>query len=188
MGGKVCVVTGANSGLGFEVARGLAAREATVHMLCRNAERGEEARTAITDEHGNTDVHVHVVDLSRLTSIRRFAEAFAVLRLDVLVHNAGLLPLKRELTADGTIGFIMPDRLTHSNLQANGHAAYLFRQEPETDSGSYKGVRLYLKKVAEDEDQERIAKLRRRVYGDDRDGRYLVIFSIEKELPLVGAA
>jgi len=101
MGGKVCVVTGANSGLGFEVARGLAAREATVHMLCRNAVRGEEARTAITDEHGNTDVHVHMVDLSRLGSIRRFAEAFAVPQLDVLVHNAGLLPLDRELTEDG---------------------------------------------------------------------------------------
>ena len=88
--------------------------------------------------------------------------------------------------ADGTIGLIMPERLTYSNLQANGHAAYLFRQEPEPDGGSYEGVRLYLKKVAEDDDQERIAKLRRRVYGDYRDGRHLVIFSIEKELPLVG--
>jgi len=101
MGGKVCVVTGANSGLGFEVARGLSAREATVHMLCRNAERGEEARTSITEEHGNTDVHLHVVDLSRLSSIRRFAAAFAVPQLDVLVHNAGLLPPERELTEDG---------------------------------------------------------------------------------------
>lgn len=89
---------------------------------------------------------------------------------------------------DGTVGFIMPDRLTHSNLQANGHAAYLFRQEPEADGGRYDGVRLYLKKVAEDDDQDRIAKLRRRACGDDRDGRHLVIFSVEKDLPLVGAA
>jgi hypothetical protein len=89
---------------------------------------------------------------------------------------------------DGTVGFIMPDRLTHSNLQANGHATYLFRQEPAADSDRYEGVRLYLRKVGEDNDQERIAKLRRRTYEDDRDGRYLVIFSVEKALPLVGTA
>lgn len=88
---------------------------------------------------------------------------------------------------DGTVGFIMPARLTHSNLQTNGHATYLFRQDPESDDRLYDGVRIYLKKVGEDKDQERIAKLRRRSYGDDRDARYLITFSIEKELPLVGA-
>ena len=88
---------------------------------------------------------------------------------------------------DGTIGFIMPDRLTHSNLQANEYAAYLFWQTSESGPGHYEGLRLYLKKISEDEDQERIAVLRRRSYGDDRDGRYLVIFSVEKERPLVGA-
>ena len=89
---------------------------------------------------------------------------------------------------DGTVGSIMPDRLTHSNLQSNAHATYLFRQDSERDDRQYDGVRLYLKKVAEDDDQERIAKLRRRAYGDNRDGRHLVIFSVDKELPLVGAA
>ena len=101
MGGKVCAVTGANSGLGFEVARGLAARQATVHMLCRNAERGEVARKTITDEHSKAEVHVHVVDLSSLDSIHRFADTFTAPSLDVLVHNAGLLPLERELTDSG---------------------------------------------------------------------------------------
>lgn len=88
---------------------------------------------------------------------------------------------------DGTVGFIMPDRLTHSNLQTNAHATYLFRQDPAADGRSYDGVRIYLEKVGEDDDQERIAGLRRRAYGDARDGRHLVIFSIVKELPLVGA-
>jgi hypothetical protein len=87
---------------------------------------------------------------------------------------------------DGTVGFIMPERLTHANLQANDHAAYLFRQDAVSDDRRYDGVRLYLRKVAEDDDQQRIAKLRRRTYGDDRDGRHLVIFSVEQQLPLVG--
>jgi hypothetical protein len=87
---------------------------------------------------------------------------------------------------DGTVGFIMPDRLTHANLQSNDYATYLFRQDAAADKGRYDGVRLYLKKVGQDDDQERIAKLRRRVRGRARDGRHLVIFEVEKELPLVG--
>jgi Pyridoxamine 5'-phosphate oxidase len=88
---------------------------------------------------------------------------------------------------DGTVGFIMPDRLTHHNLQTNDHAVYLFREDAGTDDSQYRGKRLYLKKVREDQDQNRIATLRRRTYADDREARYLVIFTIEKELPLVGS-
>mgnify|MGYP003573258682 FL=1 len=89
---------------------------------------------------------------------------------------------------DGTVGFIMPDRLTHQNLNANVHAVYLFHQDTNGDDEQrFSGKRLYLKKIREDNDQERIASLRRRAYGDWRDGRHLVIFEVEKELPLVGA-
>jgi hypothetical protein len=88
---------------------------------------------------------------------------------------------------DGTVAFIMPDRLTHRYLQRNVHAVYLFWQEPGGAGASYDGVRLYLKKVAEDDDPARIAQLRRRTGSDDRGGRHLVIFEIEKMLPLVGA-
>jgi hypothetical protein len=87
---------------------------------------------------------------------------------------------------DGTVGFIMPDRLTHSNLQTNDYAMYLFHEDTQADGHGYKGKRIYLRKLREDEDQSRISKLRRRTYDDERDGRYLVIFSVESELPLVG--
>jgi NAD(P)-dependent dehydrogenase (short-subunit alcohol dehydrogenase family) len=99
--GKVCVVTGANSGLGFEVCRGLAARGALVHMLCRDAKRGDEARQTIAAEHRGAQVHVHVVDVSSPNSIRRFAREFGPRQVHVLLHNAGLLPLERQLTDEG---------------------------------------------------------------------------------------
>ena len=89
---------------------------------------------------------------------------------------------------DGTVGFIMGNRLTHSNLQTNDYAIHLFREDSEESNHRYDGVRIYLKRVAEDDDQDRISKLRRRAYGDDRDGSHLVIFEVEKELPLVGSA
>ena len=88
---------------------------------------------------------------------------------------------------DGTLGFIMPDRLTHQNLKTNDNAVYLFHQDVGEDDRRFDGKRLYLRKIHEDDDQERIASLRRRTYGDSRDGRHLVIFEVEKELPLVGA-
>ena len=98
---KTCFVTGANSGLGFEVARGLAMRGATVHMLCRNAERGLEAQRGIASQAEATNVHLHVVDVSALDSIRRLVDELQAPRVDVLVHNAGLLPREHEMTGDG---------------------------------------------------------------------------------------
>jgi hypothetical protein len=84
---------------------------------------------------------------------------------------------------DGTVAFIMPDRLTHHNLQSNPHAAYLFKEE----GPKYVGKRLFLSKVKEEKDTELLQSLRRRSYGDDEEGRYLVYFKVDKVLPLVGA-
>jgi hypothetical protein len=85
---------------------------------------------------------------------------------------------------NGTIAMIMRDRLTHHNLLSNSHAAYLFRE----DGPGYKGVRLFLTKVGEEENTELLQSLRTRQYIDDKDEtRFLVFFQIDKELPLVGS-
>jgi hypothetical protein len=85
---------------------------------------------------------------------------------------------------DGTIAMIMRDRLTHYNLQSNPHATYLFME----DGPGYKGKRLFLTKVKEEQDSELLYSLRRRQYKDDKEeAKFLVFFELEKELPLVGA-
>ncbi len=85
---------------------------------------------------------------------------------------------------DGTIAMIMRDRLTHHNLQSNPHATYLFREKKP----GYKGVRLFLTKTREEKEGELMQSLRRRQYIDERDEtKYLVFFSVDKELPLIGA-
>ena len=101
MEGKVCVVTGANSGLGFETARALAHRGATLYMLCRNEERGRAALNTIREESKNPNVHLALVDLSELASIHAFLDRFDEQRVDVLIHNAGLLPLERQKNSAG---------------------------------------------------------------------------------------
>jgi hypothetical protein len=88
--------------------------------------------------------------------------------------------------ADGTLAFIMRDRLSHANLQSNPFASYLFRE----DGGGYNGKRLYLRKVREETETERLYELRRRKYSaeDDpeSDPKHLVFFELQKVRPLVG--
>ena len=103
MEGKAVLITGASSGLGLAAADGFARLGATVWLAVRNRRRGEEAQAKILEHHRDADVHVELCDLSRLRSVREFAERFAAEapRLDVLVNNAGVLTQGRELSGDG---------------------------------------------------------------------------------------
>jgi hypothetical protein len=88
---------------------------------------------------------------------------------------------------DGSLAFIMRDRLTHTNTELNSHAVYLFRE----DSPEYNGKRLYLTKIREEQDPGLIDSLSRRRYPADKDrreSRFLVYYKLEKERPLVGDA
>ena len=88
---------------------------------------------------------------------------------------------------DGTIAFVMRERLTHHNLQSNPHALFLFVEE----GGGYRGVRLFLEKVGEEKDSPLADELKRRCLSPEEDKakgpKYLVQFRINKELPLIGS-
>jgi hypothetical protein len=85
---------------------------------------------------------------------------------------------------DGTIALIMRDRLTHLNLQSNPHACYLFVEK----SPGYRGKRLFLTKIREEQDSELLNTLRRRQYIDGKDEtKFLVFFKLDKQLPLISA-
>jgi dehydrogenase/reductase SDR family member 12 len=96
-----CLVTGANSGIGYATAAALAARGAEVWLVCRSPERGARALESLRQETGSERLHLTVLDLSDLDAIRSWADTFAPERIDVLVHNAGLLPLERRLSPSG---------------------------------------------------------------------------------------
>ncbi|PKI62371.1 dehydrogenase/reductase SDR family member 12 [Punica granatum] len=101
--GKNCVVTGANSGIGYATAEGLASRGATVCIICRNKERGEAALSQIKSTTGNPNVHLEVCDLSSVNDIKSFALRFSArdAPIHVLVNNAGLLENNRITTSEG---------------------------------------------------------------------------------------
>ncbi len=101
--GKVIVLTGANSGIGFETARSLARRGASLVLACRNAEKAEAARQELEADTNNPNLSVLPLDLSSPDSIRAFVAAFVAEhdRLDVLVNNAGTFSVQRKETAGG---------------------------------------------------------------------------------------
>ena len=101
--GRAIIVTGANSGLGFQTALALARAGARVVLACRDRAKGAGALQRLRAEVPGADVEVAPLDLADLASVRTFAANFSAGhdRLDVLVNNAGVMAIPRRETADG---------------------------------------------------------------------------------------
>ncbi len=116
--GKTFVVTGANSGIGFEAARVLAARHASVVLACRNLEKGQAAVAAIRKATPDAKLALERLDLGDLGSVRSFAASVSKShgRIDVLVNNAGIMAIPRRTTKDGFETQIGTNHLGHFAL------------------------------------------------------------------------
>ena len=103
MNGKICIVTGANAGIGKETALGLAAKGAIVIMLCRNKKKGEAARASIVSETGNKNIFLYLTDLTSFKSVITIVEKIKsnYQKIDVLINNAGAYFTEFSLTEDG---------------------------------------------------------------------------------------
>lgn len=124
------LITGANSGIGFEAAKALAEAGASVVLACRNEQKGEQARAAILASTPHASVELEVVDLSDLDSVESFASSFAANSdsLDVLINNAGVMALPLSRTAQG---FEMQFGVNHlGHFVLTGHLMNLLRDTP----------------------------------------------------------
>ncbi len=149
MHGKVCLVTGATSGIGGVTAEALARQGATTILVARNPTRGAATVERIRQGTGNPQVEVLLADLSAQAEIRRLAREVQSRypRLDVLVNNAGALFARRALSADGieltwalnhlayvllttllldTLRASAPARIVHVSSDAHRHARLRF--------------------------------------------------------------
>jgi NAD(P)-dependent dehydrogenase (short-subunit alcohol dehydrogenase family) len=100
--GKLCVITGATSGIGLITAERLAAQGARLVLVGRDPARGEAALARIKARAPRAEVSIHYADLSRLDALRTLAAGLdALSRIDVLINNAGAMFWRRQVTADG---------------------------------------------------------------------------------------
>ncbi len=115
MQNKICVVSGANSGVGFEAARGFALLGAHVVLVCRNDERGLATQARISEEVASADLRVAHADFSRLTQVRPLGTVLNgdYPKIDLLVNNAGTFFAGRKMTADGFESTFAINHLSH---------------------------------------------------------------------------
>jgi retinol dehydrogenase 14 len=124
MRGRICIVTGASSGLGKATAVGLAKLGARVVMVCRDEARGEAARQDTIKGSGNSEVELLIADLSSQSDVYTLAEMFKQRfdKLHVLINNAGVYLRKRHLSEDGleqtfSVNYLAPFLLTNLLLE-----------------------------------------------------------------------
>lgn len=103
MSGKTALITGANSGLGLETAKALAAKGARIIMACRNTGKANVAASEIRAFAPNAMIDIKQLDLGNLTSVHTFADAVLAdeTKIDLLINNAGLFSGSRAETTDG---------------------------------------------------------------------------------------
>jgi NAD(P)-dependent dehydrogenase (short-subunit alcohol dehydrogenase family) len=162
--GKVCIVTGSNSGIGKETALALTGMGATVVMAVRDPQRGEDARAEIIKRTGKDTVDLMLCDLSSTNSVRQFVEEFSAKydRLDVLINNAGAACHERQITEDGferslAVNYLGPFLLTREllpllersapsrviNLSSGLHGRAKIDFDDIQSERNYKGMRAY---------------------------------------------
>ncbi|CAB3229608.1 unnamed protein product [Arctia plantaginis] len=118
--GKTVLVTGGNKGIGLETARDLASRGAKIIIASRDGQKSAEAMADIIKTTGNTNIEYKYLDLSRFSSVRKFAEEFNQThdRLDIMINNAGFITLAPTVTEDGNdmiiqVNYLGPFLLTN---------------------------------------------------------------------------
>jgi NAD(P)-dependent dehydrogenase (short-subunit alcohol dehydrogenase family) len=186
MEGKVCLVTGATSGIGLATARGLAERGATVISVGRDAQKGARTVAQIQEQSGNPSVEFLLADLSVQAQVRDLAAEFKGRhqRLDVLINNAGGFYIKRRLSADGiemtlALNLLAPFLLTHlllDRLKASAPARIL-----NVSSDMHKSARLDLEDLELAEGYSGM-----RAYGQSKLGLVLLTYEFARRLAGTG--
>ncbi|WP_207655703.1 oxidoreductase [Vallitalea okinawensis] len=130
--GKTILVTGGNSGLGYESVKMLASKHATVILASRSLERGVKAKANILNDIPNASIEVMRLDLGSLQSIKQFAEAFKLKykQLNILLNNAGIMNAPYGKTSDGFEQQIGINHLGHYAL--TGHLFEVLKQTPQS--------------------------------------------------------
>ena len=168
LAGRTLVVTGANSGLGFESARAFERRGARVVMACRSADKAKAAEAAIRAESPQAELELLPLNLASLASVRAFARDLLSRHaaLHALVNNAGVMALPRRTTADGFEMQLGTNHLGHFAL--TGLLLETLRRTPKARVVSVSSLAHFWGRIAFDDLQSERSYNPTRAYGQSR--------------------
>lgn len=109
---KRVLITGGNSGIGWEAAHFFALKKMEVHLICRNKEKGEQAKARLISLTGNAKIFLHLLDLQSLDDVIQFSKT-SLPPIDILINNAGAMPLNKIETASGVESIFTSQVLAH---------------------------------------------------------------------------
>ena len=184
--GRVTIVTGSNSGIGFETARVLAEKGATVIMACRNLDKANPKADEIRKRHPGTNVEVMQLDLSNLDSVRAFAEAFRAKhsRLDLLVNNAGIMVPPYGKTAQGFETQFGVNHLGHFAL--TGSLLDLITNTPGSRIVTVSSVAHYMGKIRFSDLNFETGYNAQSAYGQSKLANLLFTYELQRRLAAAG--
>jgi NAD(P)-dependent dehydrogenase (short-subunit alcohol dehydrogenase family) len=186
MTGRVCVVTGANRGIGRATAERLAELGATLVLVCRRLEEGEGVAREIASAHGGRPALVVPADLSSQRSIRDAAELIRAAHglLHVLVNNAGVIPRQRETTVDGLEMQFAVNHLAYfllTNLLLDRLVDGAPSRVVNVSSGAHQGGRLDFSDLQSERRYDPV-----RVYGRTKLANVLFTYELARRLGATG--
>jgi NAD(P)-dependent dehydrogenase (short-subunit alcohol dehydrogenase family) len=180
--GRTAVVTGANTGLGYETAAELAAHGAHVVLALRNLDKGKAAADLITRRHPGAEVTVQELDLTSLESVREAAEQLrgAHDRLDLLINNAGVMMTEKSSTKDGFELQFGTNHLGHFAL--TGRLLDLLVSTPQSRVVTVSSIGHRLGRIRFDDLQSEGSYNRVRAYGQSKLANLLFTYELQRRL------
>ena len=186
--GRTAIVSGANSGLGLETTRALAAKGAHVIMACRDLAKGQAVQAQIATSLPTASLELAQLDLAALTSVRDFAAGFQQSheRLDLLFNNAGIMAIPRGETADGFETQFGTNHLGHFAL--TGLLLPTLLATPDSRVITTTSMARSAGRIKLDDLQRQRAYGRWEAYGQSKRANLLFAFELQTRLTAAGAS
>jgi NAD(P)-dependent dehydrogenase (short-subunit alcohol dehydrogenase family) len=184
--GRVAVITGANSGLGYETALALAQKNVEVIMACRDMRKAEEAKAKIIQLHPAAKVKPMKLDLSRLREVREFSDQIQknYQNLDLLINNAGIMMSPYKVTEDGFENQLATNYIGHFAL--TGMLLPLLTVTPGSRIVTLSSLSYKWAEIQFDDFHARKGYSRRKAYGQSKRACLIFAFELQRRLSAAG--
>lgn len=186
--GKIAIVTGGNSGLGYETALGLAKKDVEVILACRNLQKAEEAKSRIINVYPKAKIKVTKVDVSRLREVKEFVSQFQkqYKKLDLLVNNAGIMMSPFKVTEDGFENQLATNYIGHFAL--TGLLLPVLTGTPGSRIITLSSLSYKWAEIQFDDLHARKGYSRRKAYGQSKRACLMFAFELQRRLLAAGYA